>query len=181
MDATRRGGRLQLYKLLPSPLGTAIFKSLMKKYKDSNWLREQYTEKDRTQTNIASECGVSDTTIQHWRDKFDIEEQETAQFGTQTDGYEQWKCEVGPGKADTVTVHRLLATLQVDELDELEGKHVHHQSGIPWDNRLENLEVVSPQEHAEIHTHAGRPSAALGESPDSRCGESRNVEVVERT
>jgi hypothetical protein len=125
----------------------------MTKYKDAEWLREQYIENDRTQESIASNCGVSDTTIYRWRDRFGIEEPETAQFGLQTDEYEQWKCEAGSGKADTVLVHRLLATLQIDELDELEGKHVHHESGVPWDNRLDNLQVMAPQEHREVHAN----------------------------
>jgi len=73
----------------------------------------------------------------------------------QTDDYEQWICEAGSPPADTVTVHRLLATLQVDELDEMDGKHVHHNNGIPWDNRLSNLSVISPQEHSEIHADDG--------------------------
>lgn len=127
----------------------------MTNYKDAEWLQEQYIEKDRTQESIAAECGVSGATIHYWRDKFDIGEPETAQFGMQTDGYAQWKCEVGPGKADTVLVHRLLATLKVDELSELEGKHVHHKSGVQWHNTLENVEIVTPAEHGEIHADDG--------------------------
>lgn len=127
----------------------------MPKYKDEQWLREQYLENDRTQEDIASECGVSHMTIQYWRDKFDIEKTNPAQFGIQTDGYEQWKCEAGPGEADTVLVHRLLATLQVDELSELEGKHAHHKNGRRRHNTLENIEVVTPAEHSKIHTGDG--------------------------
>jgi len=123
----------------------------MTKYKDSEWLQEQYVEQDRSQVEIAEECGVSDMTIHRWREKFGIENPETAQFGIQTDGYEQWRCESGPAPADSVTVHRLLATLKVDELSELDGKHVHHESGVPWDNRLENLSVLTPSEHQGRH------------------------------
>jgi hypothetical protein len=90
-------------------------------------------------------------TIHRWREKFGIENPETAQFGIQTDGYEQWRCESGAAPADSVTVHRLLATLKVDELSELGGMHVHHESGVPWDNRLENLSVLTPSEHQGRH------------------------------
>lgn len=133
----------------------------MTRYKDAKWLREQYIEKDRTQAEMARICGCCQVTIGNWLEKFDITKANTAQFGIQTDEYEQWKCEAGPGKADTVLVHRLLATLQIDELDELEGKHVHHESEIPWDNRLNNLEVVTPQEHGEIHADDGSAETAV--------------------
>lgn len=128
----------------------------MMNYKDAEWLQAEYVEKDRTQESLAEECGVSRMTIYRWRKKFDIQKPETAQFGMQTDDYEQWKCEVGAGSADSVTVHRLLATLKVDDLAELDGKHVHHANRIPWDNRLENLEVVSPEEHGKIHAGNGQ-------------------------
>jgi len=33
----------------------------------------------------------------------------------------------------------------------VKDKHVHHKNGIPWDNRPENLEAMSRQEHRTIH------------------------------
>jgi hypothetical protein len=41
--------------------------------------------------------------------------------------------------------------LKIDDLDELDGKHVHHKSGVEWHNTLENVEVVTPTEHRERH------------------------------
>lgn len=32
-----------------------------------------------------------------------------------------------------------------------EGYHTHHKNRIPWDNRIDNLEVISPEEHAKEH------------------------------
>lgn len=40
-------------------------------YKDEEWLREQY--QDKTQAEIADDCGVSRTTITRWMDKLGIE------------------------------------------------------------------------------------------------------------
>jgi len=123
-----------------------------KKYRNPEWLSNQYIGKDRTQAEIANICGCSQGAISKWCAKFDLEKTNPAQFGLQTDGYEQWRCAAGDGPADTVTVHKLLATLQIDDLDELDGMEIHHQSGVPWDNRESNLEVLTPAEHRERHT-----------------------------
>ncbi|WP_255168788.1 hypothetical protein [Natrononativus amylolyticus] len=50
--------------------------------------------------------------------------------------------------------HRLMATLLVDDISELDGKHVHHRQNVPWLNTLDNLQVVSPAEHVAIHAEA---------------------------
>lgn len=52
---------------------------------------------------------------------------------------------------DIIPHHRLLATLLVDELEELRDKHVHHKNWCPWDNRLDNIEVLTPGEHTATH------------------------------
>lgn len=129
-------------------------------YKDAEWLEQQYVAKDRSQAEIAAECGVSASTISRWRNKFDIEKPDTAAFDTSTNGYERWRCQAGGGY-DEVPVHRLLATLKVDELSELDGKHVHHKSGVKWQNTLENIEVLTPAEHNKRHAGDGLPPVSL--------------------
>lgn len=42
------------------------------KYKDREWLYEQYVDEERTNKDIAEECGVSDSTICRWKQKLDI-------------------------------------------------------------------------------------------------------------
>lgn len=42
------------------------------KWKDEDWLREQYITKDRSQQSIARECDVEKGTIRYWRNKFGI-------------------------------------------------------------------------------------------------------------
>jgi len=69
-------------------------------------------------------------------------------------GYERWRCQAS-GTSDEVAVHRLLATLKVDELSELDGKHVHHKSGVEWHNTLDNIEVLTPKEHRKRHASGG--------------------------
>lgn len=51
----------------------------------------------------------------------------------------------------SLMVHRLHATLLVDEISGLDEKIVHHINGCPLDNRLENYEIVSKIEHRDRH------------------------------
>jgi predicted DNA-binding protein YlxM (UPF0122 family) len=142
-------------------------------YKDKEWLREKYIDEDRSMADIGDEFGVSKETIKYWLKKHDIpirnfseaakrrvdEHPHTIPDNTQLNptfyqrrGYNIVK----GGEADThVEMHRLLATLLVDEIDELEGKHVHHKNGIRWDNRLDNLEVMTISEHTKHHHSNG--------------------------
>ena len=129
-------------------------------YRNPEWLRAKYLEEGMTQAEIAAECGCSPRTIGRWLDRFDIEKPSTASYRMDTCGYEQWVCHCGDS-AETVSVHRLLATLKVDDLRELDGKHVHHRSWVPWDNRLENIEVLDPSEHRERHTDGETPGLTV--------------------
>lgn len=54
-------------------------------------------------------------------------------------------------KSDKVLEHRLLATLLVDDIQELKGKVVHHINHHKIDNRLDNIEIVDNEEHLEYH------------------------------
>lgn len=46
--------------------------------------------------------------------------------------------------------HRWLMEQHIGR-DLLKNEHVHHINGDPKDNRIENLQIVSPNEHAKIH------------------------------
>jgi len=47
-------------------------------------------------------------------------------------------------------VHRLLAVAEFGT-EAVKDQHVHHKNEIPWDNRPENLELLTPAEHASHH------------------------------
>jgi hypothetical protein len=130
-----------------------------KKYQDKDWLEYQYRDKGRTMAEMAeiADCGVG--TIYRWISKFDLRKPKCAYYRTQTQGYEEWQCSTG--STDSVTVHRLLATLKVDDLKELDGKHVHHKSHIPWLNTLDGIDVLTPTEHREHHRSDEKPEIPI--------------------
>ncbi|WP_157884867.1 HNH endonuclease [Halorubrum aethiopicum] len=43
------------------------------KYRDEEWLREQYVEEHRSTTDISEECGCARSTVSKWLNKHDIE------------------------------------------------------------------------------------------------------------
>jgi len=43
------------------------------KYRDEEWLREQYVERSRSTIDIADECGCHSGTVGRWLDRYDIE------------------------------------------------------------------------------------------------------------
>lgn len=57
-----------------------------------------------------------------------------------------------------IYVHRLVAWEHYGPFDP--ACHVHHLNGDPIDNRPENLEVLTPEEHAARHPQARRDWAA---------------------
>jgi hypothetical protein len=62
--------------------------------------------------------------------------------------YEDWRVKED-GKSKQVFHHRLLAVAMVG-FDNVAGNEIHHENGIPWDNRPSNLTVVTSHEHQRI-------------------------------
>ena len=60
------------------------------------------------------------------------------------------------GRAEEGYLHREKWRKEKGEIPK--GYHVHHKDGDPSNNNLENLELVSPQEHAEKHEDWGNPN-----------------------
>lgn len=126
---------------------------------DGDKLRELYVEKEMGINKIAEIADCSNHTVELWLDNHDIEtrdvggrEKNHVTYTTTAGGYRQWVNQVpGERTTKTISVHRLLLTLKHDP-EEFDGMHVHHRNGIPWDNRLENLELLTPKEHRQRHT-----------------------------
>jgi len=138
-------------------------------YKDESWLRETYVDNERSMSDIADEFDIGKSTVRYWLKKHGIgirnhsdsakiraeEHPHTTQNACTTDptfynrrGYEIVSC---PTNDHHVELHRLLATLMVDDIDELQGMHVHHKHHIPWLNYEGGLEIMEPGEHTKLH------------------------------
>jgi transposase/5-methylcytosine-specific restriction endonuclease McrA len=61
---------------------------MSRRYRDADYLREQYVERRRSQQEIAEECDVSTATIRRWLDRYSIEQK--PRYKTRKWLYEQY-------------------------------------------------------------------------------------------
>ena len=130
-----------------------------KPYQDEGLMREMYVEGQMNMKAMAEEFQCSPTTVRKWLGKLGIDQRPLSEtlklakgprpgvcFKTSRHGYMVWQDSTGSS-----SVHRLLAVAEWG-FDAMRDKHVHHINGIPWDNRVENLKIVSNSEHQREHT-----------------------------
>lgn len=132
-----------------------------KGYRSEEVLRDLYYDRRNSVQEIADGFGVSRRAIHNWMEKHDIDrrslsesislaqQKQPAAFFLTEEGYERWSAR-SSGRRWSVRVHRLLAVAEYG-FDEVGGKVVHHQNGIPWDNRPDNIELMDNSEHARMH------------------------------
>jgi hypothetical protein len=72
-----------------------------------------------------------------------------AKYKMSNEGYAIWRCRVGESDK-SMLVHRLLAVAEFG-IEEVKDMDVHHKNGIRWDNRPENIELMSKAEHTSMH------------------------------
>jgi DNA-binding XRE family transcriptional regulator len=118
-----------------------------------------YHREGLTISKIADRLGVSSTTIFRRMEKHGIGRREWPSasgvpLSTDHEGYERWRHQYrhnGQKCEETVSVHRLFAVslfgLSALKLDVV----IHHENGIPWDNRESNIALMTRQGHSEYH------------------------------
>lgn len=131
------------------------------RYKIESQLRRHYTEKGKSQNEIAEEWGCGRNTIQRWLKKHGIAHEdrkggggnrvEYVNYSGNGSGYWGWRDSIS---GQSVHVHQLLAIANGEDphLVFSNGEYqVHHESEIPWDNRPENIDFMTRRQHLLEH------------------------------
>lgn len=129
---------------------------------DEGVLREEYVENGRSSYDLAEEWGCDSKTVRNWLDRHGIERRHAGNYhrkakvyyDTSKQGYGRWQLHAGEDRGSMVVVHRLAAVAWFG-LDAVSGNQVHHKNGVKWDNREENLELMTASEHAKMHYENG--------------------------
>lgn len=131
-------------------------------YKDADWLRRKYWDEDMTMAEMADEAECNSGTICYWMDKHDIDTYNQGRnkrtpgmnLRINGNGYLEWWNHVYEGsevvRRETFRVHRLVAIAEFG-IDAVKGKVVHHENGVKWDNRPDNLGLMEHGSHSTHH------------------------------
>lgn len=128
-------------------------------------LVETYFIRHMSLSETADVLGCSAKTVLKWmerhgfprRDKIEelrrVNSVNRASYSQTNDGHQIWKS-YHDGETTTVGVHVLTAIADGADPYEVfsDGTHIHHKNGVPWDNRGDNLEVLTISKHRRTHS-----------------------------
>lgn len=131
-----------------------------KAYKDRDQLYKLYRENGWSVSDIAVKFEVSPTDVEKAIEECGLKESqereavEGVSYST-LNGYTRWD---HSDPSYTVYVHQLLAISEGHDPKKVFSSgeyHIHHENGVRWDNRPENIELLTPQEHVDEHPERG--------------------------
>lgn len=132
-------------------------------YHNQGFLHQKYIEEEMSIPEIAELCDASIRTIERHLVRNNIPRRSISDALTnchQQNGsvpftaagrYNYWQ-HTYEREYRSVAVHRLVAVAEYG-FDEVVGKDVHHKNRIPWDNRPENIELLTKEEHGRLHSN----------------------------
>lgn len=136
-------------------------------WQDEETLNRLYHGQGLTTREIASRLQCSNGTVSEWLNKHAIPTRENWKAGVEAarranrvervaqrmlpSGYEYWQSRDPDRTNRIVYVHRLLAVAEYG-FDAVAGMDVHHENNIPWDNRPDNIDLLSGEEHGGLHS-----------------------------
>ena len=125
-------------------------------------LRKLYVGKGMSASEIADRFGCCATTVTNWMEKFGIDRRDPGpsekvwdarrklpSLSIDSEGYERWTSSY-QYESYYVYSHRLLA-VSIFGFDRVADMQVHHKNGLSWDNRPENIELLTQAEHDQLH------------------------------
>lgn len=120
-------------------------------YLDSPWddedvLKEMYVEEGLTIREISDHFDCAESTIYIALEKYSFDtDLFSFNLHVSPSGYEHVN-----GAGGKALIHRLVAVSEYG-FDEVSDMEVHHKNEIPWDNRVENLQLMLAGEHSSYH------------------------------
>jgi DNA-directed RNA polymerase specialized sigma24 family protein len=128
-----------------------------KPWRDKELVNRLYHEEQMSGPEIAEELGCSVgpiyERIENTRSRSEAHRIWTWKLPlnvrTDKDGYERFQTKVY-GEHQTFSHHRLLAVAE-HGFNAVSDNVVHHENGIPWDNRPDNLTVMDQSNHVREH------------------------------
>jgi transcriptional regulator with XRE-family HTH domain len=138
-------------------------------WRDAETLERLYIAEELTTREIADRLGCTNGTVSKWLNHHDIPTRENWVAGVEAakranreervaqrtlpSGYEYWASKEGADRTNRIVyVHRLLAVAE-HGFDAAAEREVHHCNGIPWDNRPENIDLLSKSDHGRHHAN----------------------------
>ncbi|WP_224447802.1 HNH endonuclease [Haloprofundus salilacus] len=139
-----------------------------KPYQNREILEILYLEEEMSQQEIANYLGCSQSSVSNWLARHDIDTRDRSEaakknhVGLSTRGDTGYvRCYSNdPDGSHEVYLHQLQVIHDGEDPHKVfsSGEYqVHHKNGIPFDNRSENLELMSASDHTKHH-HEQRKS-----------------------
>lgn len=131
-----------------------------KPYQDAELMERLYVDEELSTTEVAAVLDCSTGAVIDWLGRLGIGTRSRSEgvsiskggpkdwyfYSNKVYGHETIK----PNRDTAVLIHRLLAVSEFG-FEAVKNMSVHHINGIPWDNRPDNIELVSRSDHRRRH------------------------------